>query len=251
MKVVRGVDYMTQSLFENKELFLEIIKHLPYPLFICEADGTMIFANEAFIKFVNVSEPEMIHRKHNVLQEPDLERWGIKEFILRAYQGEIVHIDDVKVPVTELIEKFGGNKEIVFESLFHNITCFPIYSDNNQLQYVVSVFITSRSYKDKEEIIKGKEYIEDRWKEEFDIDKMASAVNLSRYHYMRLFKKHTGQTPFDYYQDVKIGKIKERLRDKNLSITQVFADCGVDYGNFVKIFREKVGMTPSQYRMTI
>lgn len=245
------MDYMTQFLFENKELFVEIIKHFPYPLFICEANGMMIFANEAFMKFVNVSDNEMIYGKHNVLQEPDLERWGIKEFILRAYQGEIVHIDDVKVPVPELIEKFGGRKELVFESLFQNITCFPIYNDHNQLQYVVSVFITSRSYKDKEEIIKGKEYIEDHWKEEFDIDKMSSAVNLSRYHYMRLFKKHTGLTPFDYYQDVKIGKIKERLRDKNLSITQAFADCGVDYGNFAKIFKEKVGMTPSQYRMTI
>ena len=245
------MDYMTQSLFENKELFVEIIKHFPYPLFICEANGMMIFANEAFMKFVNVSENEMIYGKHNVLQEPDLERWGIKEFILRAYQGEIVHIDDVKVPVPELIEKFGGNKEMVFESLFQNITCFPIFNDNNQLQYVVSVFITSRSYKDKEEIVKGKEYIEDHWKEEFDIDKMASAVNLSRYHYMRLFKKHTGLTPFDYYQEVKIGKIKERLLDKNLSITQAFAYCGVDYGNFARIFKEKVGMPPSQYRRTI
>ena len=67
-----------------------------------------------------------------------------------------------------------------FESLFHNITCFPIYNDNDQLQYVVSVFITSRSYKDKEEIIKGKEYIGDHWKEEFYKSKMVGAVNLSR-----------------------------------------------------------------------
>jgi AraC-like DNA-binding protein len=240
------------SSFEDKELFMEIIKHFPYPMFICEADGTMVFANEAFMKFVKVSEHEKIYRKHNVLQHPDLERWGIKEFILPAYQGKIVQIYDVKVPVQELIEKFGGNKELVSESLFHNITCFPIFNDNNQLLYVVSVFITSRSYKDKEEIIKGKEYIEDHWQKEFDIDKMAGAVNLSRYHYMRLFKKDTGMTPFDYYQDVKIGKIKEKLCDKNLSVTQAFTDCGVDYsGNYLRIFKEKVGMTPSQYRMSM
>lgn len=240
------------SLFEDKELFVEIIKHFPYPMFICEADGTMVFTNEAFMKLVKVSEPEKIYRKHNVLQHPDLERWGIKEFILPAYQGEIVHIYDVKVPVQELIEKFGGNKELVSESLFQNITCFPIFNVNNQLQYVASIFITSRSYKDKEEIIKGKEYIDDHWNEEFDIDKVAGIVNLSRYHYTRLFKKYVGMTPLDYYQDVKIDKIKEKLCDKNLSITQAFTDCGVDYsGNYLRLFKEKVGMTPSQYRSSL
>lgn len=237
---------------EDKELFKEIIKHFPYPLFICEADGTMVYANEAFMKLVKVSEHEIIYRKHNVLQHSDLERWGIKEFILPAYQGKIIHIYDVKMPVPELIEKFGGNKELVSESLYQNITCFPIFNVNNQLLYVVSVFITSRSYKDKEEIIKGKEYIESHWKEEFDMEKVAGTVNLSKYHYTRLFKKHTGMTPFDYYQDIKIGKIKEKLRDKNISVTQAFTDCGADYsGNYLKIFNEKVGMTPSQYRMSI
>jgi AraC-like DNA-binding protein len=241
-----------QSLYENKELFVEIIKQFPYPMHICEADGTMLLANEAFLKFVKVSNPEKIFRKHNVLQDPDLERWGVKEFVMRAYQGETVHAYDIKVPVQELIDKFSGKKEVVFESLFHNMTAFPIYNGNNQLLYVVTVFVTSRYYNDKEEIMKGKEYIEDHWMEEFDIDKMANTVNLSRYHYTRLFKKHTDMTPYQYYQDVKISKLKEKMCDKNLSVAQVFAECGVDYnGNFAKIFKQKVGMTPSQYRTMI
>jgi AraC-like DNA-binding protein len=241
-----------QSFYENKELFIEIMKHFPYPMHICEADGTMIYANEAFLKFVKVSNPEKIFRKHNVFKDPNLERWGVKEFVMRAYQGETVHAYDVKVPVQELIGKFSGNKEVVFESLFHNMTAFPIYNSNNQLLYVVTVFVTSRYYHDKEEIMKGKEYIEDHWREDFDIDRMTSTVNLSRYYYMRLFKKHTGMTPYQYYQDVKVGKLRERMCDKNLSIAQVFTECGVDYnGNYVKIFKQKIGMTPSQYRAMI
>lgn len=241
-----------QSLYENKELFVEIMKHFPYPMHICEPDGTLLLANEAFLRLVKVSDPEQIFRKHNVLQDPNLERWGIKEFVKRAYQGEIVHIYDIKVPVQELIDKFSGRKEVVFESLFYNTTSFPIFNGNKQLQYVVSIFVTSRYYHDKEEIMKGKEYIEDHWKEEFDIDKIADTVNLSRYHYTRLFKKHTSMTPYGYYQDIKIGKLKEKLCDNNLSIAQAFADCGADYnGNFARIFKVKVGMTPSQYRMSM
>jgi AraC-type DNA-binding domain-containing proteins len=242
-----------QSVFENKELFVEIIKHFPYPMHIMEADGTIIFANEAFLKFVKVAGLEEISRKHNVLQDLSLlERWGVKEITLRAFRGEIVRGHEVKVPLQELIERFSGDKELVLESLYDNMTLFPIYDDHHQLQYVVCFEITSKSYQDKEEIIKGKEYLDDHWREEFDFAKMAGTVNLSKYYYTRLFKKHTGMTPYGYYQEVKIGKLKEKLGDKNLSITQAFADCGVDYnGYFARTFKEKVGMTPSQYRMSL
>jgi len=234
---------------ENKDLFAEIIKSFPFPMHICAPDGTMLFANEEFLKYVKVSDPSKIYKKHNVLQDPNLERWGVKEFVMRAYQGETVHAYDVKVPFQEIVDKFSGKKELISESLFHNMTAFPIFNDKKQLLYVVFTFVTSRHYHDKVEIMKGKEYIDNHWMEEFDVDKMGDTVNLSRYHYMRLFKKHTGMTPYQYYQEVKIDKLKEKMCDKNLSVAHAFAECGVDYnGSFVKIFKEKVGMTPSKYR---
>jgi len=227
------------------ELFAQIVKGLPYPMHICAPDGTMLFANEAFFQFAKVSPPEEDLRKHNVLNDPELEKWGIKDFVQRAYQGEVVHAYDIKVPIQEVVEKFGGDNELISESLFHNMTAFPIYNEDNELAFIVTVFITSRYYKDKEEIMKGKEYIDDHWKEEFNLDKLVDIVHMSRYHYTRLFKQHTGMTPYSYYQEVKFNK----LCDLNLSITQVFDECGVAYsGSLSKKFKQKLGVTPSQYR---
>lgn len=241
-----------QSLYENKELFMEIVKHFPYPMHICAPDGTMLLANEAYLKFAKISNPERLYKKHNILLNPNLERWGVKDFVLRAFQGEAVYAYDVKVPYQEIVERLGDDKELVSESLFHNMTALPIRDSANQLIFVVFIFITSRSYQDREEIIKGKEYIDDHWKEEFDIDKLAGIVHMSRHHYTRLFKQHTGMTPYNYYQDVRFGKLKEMLCDTNLSITQVFDECGVDYnGNLAKKFKDTLGMTPAQYRATM
>lgn len=238
-----------KSLYEDKDLFVQIVKHFPYPMHICAPDGTMLLANEAYLKFAKISNPEKLYKKHNILHNPSLERWGVKDFVLRAFQGEVVHIYDVKVPHQEIIERLGDDKEVVSESIYHNITAFPINDSNNQLQFVVFIFSTSRYYQDRLEIAKGKEYIDNHWKERFDIDKLVSIVHMSKYHYIRLFKQHTGMTPYNYYQDIKFNKLKEKLCDGSLSITQIFDECGVNYnGNFAKKFKQKFGMTPSQYR---
>ncbi len=238
-----------QSLYENKDLFVQIVKNFPYPMHICAPDGTMLLANDEYLKFAKISDPERLYKKQNVLLDPNLERWGIKDFTVRAFQGEAVHVNDVKVPYQEVIELLGDDNEVASESLFHNMTSLPIYDNNSQLLYIVFIFITSRSYQDREEIIKGKEYIDEHWKEEFDIDKLSGIVHMSKYHYTRLFKQHTGMSPYTYYQDVKFKKLKEKLCDANLSITQIFEECGVDYnGNLAKKFKQKLGMTPSQYR---
>lgn len=241
-----------QSLYENKELFAEIIRHFPYPMHICAPDGTMLLANEAYLRFAKISNPEKLYKKHNILSNPNLERWGIKDFVVRAFQGEATRVYDVKVPHQEIIERLGDDKETVLGSLYHDMTALPIWSSGNELMYVVFVFITSREYQGKEEIIKGKEYIDSHWNEEFDVDKLAQSVYISKYRYARLFKRYTGMTPYCYYQEVKIEKIKEKLCESNLSIAQAFAECGVDYnGNFVKVFKQKTGMSPSEYRMMI
>jgi transcriptional regulator GlxA family with amidase domain len=109
--------------------------------------------------------------------------------------------------------------------------------------------IPSRYYQGREEVIKGKEYIDGHWKEEFDADRLSGIVHMSKQHYSRLFKQHTGTTPHLYHQSVKLQKLREMLCDSNLSIAQVFDECGVDYnGTLAKKLKQELGMTPSEYR---
>jgi AraC family transcriptional regulator len=101
-------------------------------------------------------------------------------------------------------------------------------------------------------VARAREYLENNWREEFNIDSIAKAACLSPSHLVRLFKKHTGMTPYSYYQEIKVSRLKEALRDKNVSISQAFLSCGFEYpGNFARFFKEQVGMTPSQYRKSI
>jgi transcriptional regulator GlxA family with amidase domain len=82
--------------------------------------------------------------------------------------------------------------------------------------------------------------------EPYDNNSAADVAGLSKTHFIRLFKKHTGMTPHDYYINFKMNKIKEKLSDSNLSISQAFEACGIDYnGHFAKVFKKSIGYTPS------
>lgn len=234
----------------QETLFPKIIESFPYPIQVYRPDGLLMMTNDACIRMMHIPTKEHIVGKFNVLKDPVVDQWGdtIREQMARSFNGETVHLQHVYVPIRGIIDRFDTG-ELCFDSCYQNITCYPINNDQSQLSYVVHVFVTTKLYDGKEEMVKAKEYIESHWLEEFDIEALSAVVNLSRYHFTRLFKSNTGMTPYGYYQDIKIRNIKERLRDHNLSVAQAFRSCGVDYnGNYARIFKARVGMTPSQYR---
>lgn len=233
----------------TSEILRRIVESFPYPMHLSLPDGTLVYANTAFINSTMVRKAESFYGKYNVFSETELEKWGMKEHVLKAFRGETVHTYDVKVPTMDLINKFGNCEELNMEAIYQNITSFPISDELNRLQYIATIFITSKQYHIKQEIMKGKEYLDSHWQDEFNMDAAAKTSNFSKAHFARLFKKYTSYTPHDYYLEVKINRIKEKLLDLNISISQTFSECGVNYNShYVGIFKDKVGMTPSEYR---
>lgn len=248
-----GITNAIQALGRDDEMLARIIEFFPYPIQVYIPDGTLILTNEACLRVLHIPSKEHIIGKFNVLTDPVIDQWGknVRALIHRSFEGETVQFQDLKVPIRGIIDRFEAG-ELCLDNSFQNIICFPVYADNSELSYVVHVFVTTRLYDGRQELVMAKEYIETHWQEDFDLDKAAGAVGLSRYHFSRLFKSFAGMTPLSYYQTIKIGKIKEMLTDANLSIAEAFSACGVDYsGNYAQLFKEKVGMTPSQYRKTL
>jgi AraC family transcriptional regulator len=98
-------------------------------------------------------------------------------------------------------------------------------------------------------IRKAIEFMNDCYNEDCSIEEIARAANLSPYHFIRVFKAETGMTPHGYLLNIKLSRIKEKLADRDLSISQAFSLCGLNYnGHYASVFKKKEGVTPSQYR---
>jgi len=151
----------------------------------------------------------------------------------------------------DIAERYGI-EDLDAVAIYQDVTIFPVLDDQKKVKYVVAFLINRRVYKGKDEIEKAKEYIENHWLEKFDLNEAAKAACFSRAHFTKLFKKHTGITPHEYYINYKINKLKEKLLDTNLSITQAFAVCNMEYnGHTAGLFREKTGVSPSDYRKAL
>ncbi|MFW6029598.1 MAG: helix-turn-helix domain-containing protein [Halanaerobiales bacterium] len=109
-----------------------------------------------------------------------------------------------------------------------------------------------KSYNDKTVIKNVLSYFHANYKENFTLDKLAEEVNYSSFHLIRIFKKETGKTPFEYLQEIKIIKAKELLQNTNKSITDICFESGFNNRSyFSSIFKKKVGVAPSKFRKII
>lgn len=81
------------------------------------------------------------------------------------------------------------------------------------------------------------------------LETLASHVHMSRFAFVRCFKRITGSTPHAYIRNRRICEAAVRLRTTEQSIASVALDVGFDdLSTFNAAFKAILGQTPSAYR---
>jgi AraC family transcriptional regulator len=99
------------------------------------------------------------------------------------------------------------------------------------------------------QVRKVAEYVQANLDRAMSLAELAALVRLSRFHFCTAFRLATGMTPGEWVTEARIGRAVELLEAQELSITQIALEVGYETpSSFTARFRQRMGMTPSQYR---
>jgi AraC-like DNA-binding protein len=101
---------------------------------------------------------------------------------------------------------------------------------------------------DNHHIHRVRELIMDQLDNNWSLDQFSNETGLSRYHLIRSFKAHYGQSPHAYQLNQRINKAKGMLR-KGGNLAETAQRLGfADQAHFQRNFKKRVAVTPKQYQ---
>lgn len=84
------------------------------------------------------------------------------------------------------------------------------------------------------------------------LDEIANSIDMSRYHFIRLFKQSTGLTPYQYLTQRRLERAQDLLANTNLTIAEIAKQIGfATHSHFTKVFRQHFSLSPKAYRQTL
>lgn len=149
--------------------------------------------------------------------------------------------------------------ETILSEISEELSCkFPFYEKvcNSSLEKLLIMIYRSlpelfgTPSLDFSDIVKKVQLkLENNYGSNINISDICSELNISASHLAHIFKKQTGYSVMEYLMELRIIVSKRMLAETELPVSEIIKACGFhDASNFSRMFRNSVGVTPSDFR---
>jgi len=140
-----------------------------------------------------------------------------------------------------LMSNSYANKIAIDSCLIEFLEYILKYHSSQSLDKVANITCS------KKVINKALDYMNDYdKKDELTLSNIALQIGISKYHFIKEFKKHIGITPNQYLQVKKVNWTKDLLQ-KNMPLSEIAYECGfTDQSYMIKVFKNFYGYTPTK-----
>ena len=95
----------------------------------------------------------------------------------------------------------------------------------------------------------AKRYIRSHYFEDITVEKISAYVGISRKYLFAIFKNSLGMSPKEYIVDYRMRRAADFLNDESISVGNIAYSVGYkDPLTFSKMFKMKMGVSPTEYR---
>lgn len=93
------------------------------------------------------------------------------------------------------------------------------------------------------------DYMQSHFNRQIYLSELAELAQLSEYHFCRMFKRSTTQTPQAYLTEVRIEQAKHLCQTTEQSLSDIALACGFsNQSHMGRYFKQLVGVSPRQFR---
>ena len=105
------------------------------------------------------------------------------------------------------------------------------------------------SAQDERRISRALRYMEHHADQAIDLERLASVAVMSKFHFLRVFRRTLGMTPYQYLLGIRLRRTARRLLSSTEAISKIAFDTGFgDLSTFNRTFRSAFGVSPNAFR---
>jgi AraC family transcriptional regulator len=99
---------------------------------------------------------------------------------------------------------------------------------------------------------KVEDYVREQLAEEISVERLAELVELSPFHFSRVFKQTTGMSPLQFVTRERITRAQQLIRETSHSLIEIALEVGyTSPSHFAQVFRRVAGVTPTDFRSAL
>lgn len=227
------------------------------------ADGTLIFIAPGQLYGVDSKGTKVTPSGYALVFHPDLIAGtslgkNIKDYTFFSYEvEEALHLS--KKERRTIIDCFNKINDEIDQNIDKHSKTLIVSTIELLLNYCQRFYdrqFITRSTANKDILTRFENLLNDYFKTDRSstlglptVAYCADALHLSPNYFGDLIKKETGSTALDYIQTRLIDEAKNRIFDRSKTINDVANELGFKYQqHFTRLFKQKVGVTPNEYR---
>ena len=145
----------------------------------------------------------------------------------------------LRLPRTE-----GFEAVQLFFGILHELAC----ADRTQVE-LIGVQSSDSTLPHSRRINKIVQFVEKNYHHKISLEDVGELVGMSASSVSRFFKKRTRHNFWDYLNGFRIDRAAQMMIETEHTISEISYACGFNnISNFNRVFRERIGTTPSDYR---
>ena len=193
---------------------------------------------------IAIFNPNQIHRSHSI------DAQGYYVLFLNKQWCQVIQkdffFDETILNHPELYISF---KEMFRKILQRNVRTIE-EELNRHMEVLFSLYASVEVKKEKDLVVKIKEFIRTKCDESFNVDEIAKYVGYNKSYLIRRFKKEVGMTPQQYILNEKVNRAKDLLMHSSFTtLSDISVHAGFfDQSHFYRNFKGIFGSIPNRYK---